>query len=492
MSGNNDAEVANIWFVRAGSGNVLIGDYLSKKRMAIGLRGTDDFRNFDDLKAVENHIKSTPNWKHPERFYGGGAARYGVRFFSDVEVDDLVFLMKGAKDLAAVGTVKSNYEFYQSPSWETGKPDYCHIRNVDWLKVPSVIETTGVAPQSGFGPVNSATAKTILNLVLAHVSDEDDGPDPTKVLGHVVDWLSKVSDTKKGNRRKQDSNEYYFGEIQGADVGTIFRSRRELYDANVHRTLQAGIVGRQHEGAESVVLSGGYVDDEDYGDVIVYTGDGGQDDKRNQVSDQDFEGKNRALVRNHLDDIPVRVIRGGNHRSEYSPDDGYRYDGLFKVERYWRERGKHGFLVCRFRLVRQSGQEIELPQSILDEDSADDAPARRTEATVNRLVRDRRLAQKIKDLYQYRCQVCGERIEVDGGHYAEAAHIKPLGRPHDGPDTLENLLCLCPNHHVAFDNGGLFFSDDLSVNGDDKMLSLSRGHKPSAEFIAYHRSIWGR
>ncbi len=287
-------------------------------------------------------------------------------------------------------------------------------------------------------------------------------------------------------------NEYYFGDIQGVDAGTVFGSRRELYDANVHRTLQAGIVGRQHEGAESVVLSGGYVDDEDYGDVIVYTGDGGQDDKRNQASDQDFEGKNRALVHNHLDDIPVRVIRGSNHRSEYSPDDGYRYDGLFKVERYWRERGKHGFLVCRFRLIRQSGQEIELPQSIMVEDSTDDIPARRTEATVNRLVRDRRLAQKIKDLYQYRCQVCGECIKVDGGNYAEAAHIKPLGRPHDGPDTLENLLCLCPNHHVAFDNGGLFFSDDLSVNGGDKMLSLSRGHKPSVEFIAYHRSIWGR
>jgi putative restriction endonuclease len=81
-----------------------------------------------------------------------------------------------------------------------------------------------------------------------------------------------------------------FGSVIEVDVGAEFSSRRELYDAGVHRALQAGIVGRQAAGAESVVLSGGYADDEDYGDVILYTGDGGQDDKGNQVGDQDFFG----------------------------------------------------------------------------------------------------------------------------------------------------------------------------------------------------------
>lgn len=37
--------------------------------------------------------------------------------------------------------------------------------------------------------------------------------------------------------------------------------------------------------------------------------------------------------------------------------------------------------------------------------------------------------------------------------YAEAAHIRALGSPHNGPDVIENVLCLCPNHHVLFDNG---------------------------------------
>ena len=53
-----------------------------------------------------------------------------------------------------------------------------------------------------------------------------------------------------------------FGEIEGVTEGQIFESRRELHDANVHNGLMRGI-GKQ--GA-SIVLSGGYVDDEDLGD----------------------------------------------------------------------------------------------------------------------------------------------------------------------------------------------------------------------------------
>ena len=53
-----------------------------------------------------------------------------------------------------------------------------------------------------------------------------------------------------------------FGEIEGVTEGQIFESRRELHDANVHNGLMRGI-GKQ--GA-SIVLSGGYVDDEDFGD----------------------------------------------------------------------------------------------------------------------------------------------------------------------------------------------------------------------------------
>jgi putative restriction endonuclease len=62
---------------------------------------------------------------------------------------------------------------------------------------------------------------------------------------------------------------------------------------------------------------------------------------------------------------------------------------------------------------------------------------------------------EVKRLHNHRCRVCGIRSECTGGPYAEAAHIRPLARRHNGPDGLANLLCLCPNHHVLFDNGAL-------------------------------------
>jgi len=282
-----------------------------------------------------------------------------------------------------------------------------------------------------------------------------------------------------------------FGSIDGINLGSSYEIRRALFDAGVHRTLQAGIVGRQNVGAESVVLSGGYDDDEDFGDVIVYTGDGGQDDKNKQIADQVFEGKNKALFRNHLEGIPVRVVRGAAHRSPHAPDVGYRYDGLFRVERCWRERRPHGFLVCRYRLIKIDAEESGLPQS---EDAlpASSGPARRSETTQNRIVRDRDLAGRVKEWHGSWCQVCGIRLEVAGGFYAEAAHIRPLGRPHDGPDVAENIICLCPNHHVAFDNGALFVADDLSLIGAEGKLNSVKRHRPAAEHFRYHRSIWGK
>jgi len=51
----------------------------------------------------------------------------------------------------------------------------------------------------------------------------------------------------------------------------------------------------------SIVLSGGYVDDEDMGDVIIYTGEGGRDSNTGrQIADQQLALGNRALAENHF------------------------------------------------------------------------------------------------------------------------------------------------------------------------------------------------
>lgn len=72
------------------------------------------------------------------------------------------------------------------------------------------------------------------------------------------------------------------------------------------------------------------------------------------------------------------------------------------------------------------------------------------------LKRDRKIAASIRLHYQHRCMFCDVRLEVgEGRFYAEAAHIKPVGSPHNGPDKTDNLLVLCPNHHLLFDAGML-------------------------------------
>jgi putative restriction endonuclease len=151
-----------------------------------------------------------------------------------------------------------------------------------------------------------------------------------------------------------------FGEINGIQEGDDFEDRKELSVAGVHRPRQAGICGGKSEGAESIVLSGGYEDDIDQGDVIVYTGHGGNvPAKATQVKDQELDRQNMALVVSCENRIPVRVIRGSKHKSPWSPTSGYRYAGLYRVYRWWEQRGKSGFRIIRFEL-RKLGSPAEV------------------------------------------------------------------------------------------------------------------------------------
>ena len=73
----------------------------------------------------------------------------------------------------------------------------------------------------------------------------------------------------------------------------------------------------------------------------------------------------------------------------------------------------------------------------------------------------------------------------------EGAHIRPLGAPHDGPDTPDNILCLCPNHHVLFDQGAFHLGDDLVLIGLGGRLRTIKGHTINPIHHAYHRHHMG-
>jgi putative restriction endonuclease len=284
--------------------------------------------------------------------------------------------------------------------------------------------------------------------------------------------------------------ERIFGHIPGYKEGSRFESRAELSEASVHRPLIAGISGSESEGADSIVLSGGYEDDEDLGDEIVYTGHGGRDaESGRQVAHQRLTRGNHALAHSSIEGLPVRVIRGANLDSQYAPPSGYRYDGLYLVEDYWHAEGKSGFMVWRYRLIKLPS--ISPRVDAASEASAAYFTAQRRETTVQRLVRDTAQARRIKALYDYRCQMCEERLEGLAGPYAEAAHIRPLGAPHRGPDTPDNILCLCPNHHVLFDHGGVGISEDLSLIGAEGRLTVYPQHRISEEHLRYRRDHYG-
>lgn len=277
-----------------------------------------------------------------------------------------------------------------------------------------------------------------------------------------------------------------FGHIDGYPEGSEFDSRKELRLAGVHRPNQAGIAGRASEGADSIVLSGGYEDDEDHGDVIIYTGQGGRDpNTATQAENQELVAGNMALVKSQQEGLPVRVVRGERHKSPFSPSSGYRYDGLYRVADHWRERGRSGFFVWRFRLEKIGDEPAPTAQPTLELELP-----KRVETTVQRVVRDTQLAKDVKRLYGHRCQVCGEVIEGPAGPYAEAAHIRPLGRPHDGPDSVDNILCLCPNHHVMFDLGVFAIGEDYRLLGIEGELTVDARHEIGGEHLAYRRGMF--
>ncbi len=282
------------------------------------------------------------------------------------------------------------------------------------------------------------------------------------------------------------------GTVPDVEVGSHFPNRQALHDADMHRGLMRGIA----PAGSSIVLSGGFVDDEDDGDEIIYTGEGGRDPNTGrQIADQTLTGGNLALAENYVEGLPVRVVRGHNLDSDFAPSEGYRYDGLYRIDSYWKDKGQDGFVIYRYRLNRLGAQPLlraTTDEALLRESSPQPQGNRtpgRVQVTTTRIIRSTAIGSEVKRLYDSTCQVCGKRLNTPAGAYAECCHIRPLGKPHSGPDTLENVLCLCANCHVLFDKHALKINDDLTIAGTGNALRTVEGHNIGRAHLAYHRSL---
>lgn len=105
----------------------------------------------------------------------------------------------------------------------------------------------------------------------------------------------------------------------------------------------------------------------------------------------------------------------------------------------------------RLEALLVSGDEASVARLLRDEPSGLAEERRRYllgQAAQGALGRDRRLTLELRDLYGGSCQLCGwaPRREY-GADLCEAHHVRWLSR--GGPDTLGNLVLVCPNHHRA-------------------------------------------
>ena len=282
-----------------------------------------------------------------------------------------------------------------------------------------------------------------------------------------------------------------YGEIEECPAGTVFKNRREAFDAGVHRTTQAGIAG-QAVGTQSICLSEGYSDDEIDGDLITYTGFGGRDASTGKhIADQQLVQGNLGLVENYNLGRPVRVLVKLSVLSGNSSDTEYLYLGLFEVVS-WSWGTRDGWKVLVYQLCVLGNQSLVPEEVAFSLARGEELPALRKSASVTRLVRNSAVARSVKKLYADTCQMCGLQLRTAAGTYSEAAHIRPLGIPHRGPDSLSNLLCLCPNCHTQFDGHALTVAPDGTVLKFDVpvgQLTVDDRHRLDFDQLEYQREI---
>jgi len=138
-------------------------------------------------------------------------------------------------------------------------------------------------------------------------------------------------------------------------------------------------------------------------------------------------------------------------------------------------------LTWKGKIYKKPTQEIfkEPVQELETENTPELEEAPRQSITIDRIIRDTAISRKIKDHHESKCQICGKTISLGGNkYYAEAHHIKPLGKPHHGPDVAENIVCLCPEHHVLLDYG--------IIKIDLKTIKNVGGHRISDKYVDYH------
>ncbi|XP_014243479.1 E3 ubiquitin-protein ligase UHRF1-like isoform X2 [Cimex lectularius] len=162
-------------------------------------------------------------------------------------------------------------------------------------------------------------------------------------------------------------NNVHFGSIVGEEVGASYVGKDELSTSGVHVPLKSSFHFARKKGVASILLDSHNIIDN--GLTVIIEGNNAcvHNKKRKRHNFKGLIGINRFLVQNgsmHCindeggtvkmwrEGIPIRLVRSHKIKSKFSPSQGYRYDGLYFVKSYYKEKNAKGCQVWKYKLQR--------------------------------------------------------------------------------------------------------------------------------------------
>ena len=210
-----------------------------------------------------------------------------------------------------------------------------------------------------------------------------------------------------------------------------------------------------------------------------------------------------AFVKNYLDfDTPVNFRLGTKCiESALMLNNGDLNKGAF--QRSVRLLPENEFqLILQLGFSRDYSLDKVAGQEVNDELKAFERPI--VEQIISRPFREASFSKKVRAAYDSTCAFTGLKLINGGGRCEiEAAHIKPVGNNHNGPDSVRNGISLSRTVHWMFDRGILSIDDDFKILAADKLIpeQMKRlinpddfikvpdesKYQPHSQFLEYHR-----
>ncbi|KAL5546940.1 hypothetical protein UlMin_006627 [Ulmus minor] len=201
---------------------------------------------------------------------------------------------------------------------------------------------------------------TVYDLFRRRISQMEDVKEPVPGVTRRPDLKAATLMLNKGVRSNVKKR---IGVVPGVEIGDIFFFRMELSLVGLHFPTMAGIdyltvksTSDEEPLAVSVISSGGYEDNADDPETLIYSGQGGINRRDGEMKDQKLERGNLALEKSLHRSSEVRVIRGIKDPFN-NTGKIYVYDGIYKVQESWVEKAKgSGCNVFKYKLCRLPGQ----------------------------------------------------------------------------------------------------------------------------------------